>query len=136
MIAAGTPDAAWNRAKLATASPSPPLRANGASSATRWITRTGRPSGSTNGGGAGGAFTVGDSGTMVRSGAICGVVIQSLSTRLHHGKHSLSQAPRVPPEKWQDVAPYQSRAAPRTPLESPCTARTIRVVSSVEVAPA
>jgi hypothetical protein len=55
MIAVGIPDAAWKRAKLATASPNPPLLANGASSAARWITRTVRPSGSTSGGFAGAA---------------------------------------------------------------------------------
>src|SRR6478672_10138673 len=47
----GTPDAAWKRARLATASPSPPLRANGASSAARCTTRTARPSDIASGGG-------------------------------------------------------------------------------------
>jgi hypothetical protein len=55
MIADWRPEAAWNRAKLATASPRPPLRANGASSATTWITRTRRPSGNASGGACGGA---------------------------------------------------------------------------------
>src|SRR6185503_19636881 len=50
-IAVETPDADWNRARLAIASPNPPLRANGASSATRCTTRTARPSGDTRGGG-------------------------------------------------------------------------------------
>src|SRR6478672_2932883 len=44
-IAVHCPDADWNRARLLTASPSPPLRANGASSATMWTTRTAVPSG-------------------------------------------------------------------------------------------
>src|SRR6185369_14918192 len=43
-IAVQTPDSHWKRARLLTASPSPPLRANGANSATRCTTRTPRPS--------------------------------------------------------------------------------------------
>src|SRR5436189_4187636 len=43
-IAVHCPVADWNRARLLTASPSPPLRANGASSATMWTTRTAVPS--------------------------------------------------------------------------------------------
>ena len=79
MIAAGIPDAAWNRAKLATASPNPPLRANGASSATTWMTRTRRPSGSASAGGAGAAaFTdFADSVIVVLSCATGGEFMQA-----------------------------------------------------------
>src|SRR5215217_1905721 len=41
----GIPDAAWYFARLATASPSPPVRANGDSSGTRCTTGAGVPSG-------------------------------------------------------------------------------------------
>src|SRR5687768_12053386 len=41
----GMPDAAWYFARLATASPSPPVRANGDSSGTRCTTGAGVPSG-------------------------------------------------------------------------------------------
>src|SRR6476619_2422268 len=66
------------------------------------MTRTRLPSGSTNGGLAG-RGGVGLTGAVVgsamapRSGATCGMVIQDLGARLRtHGKHSLSQTPRLP----------------------------------------
>src|SRR6478672_6510676 len=43
------PDAAWYFARLATASPSPPVRAKGESSAARCTTGAGEPSGRTSG---------------------------------------------------------------------------------------
>src|SRR5207247_5986056 len=52
-MAVHSPEAAWNRARLFTASPRPPLRANGASSATRCTTRTGFPDGDRSGGATG-----------------------------------------------------------------------------------
>ena len=58
----GIPEAAWYFARLETASPSPPVRAYGDSSAARWITGAGEPSGLTSG--AEGDEDTGESGAV------------------------------------------------------------------------
>src|SRR6267154_5127047 len=59
----GMPEAAWCLARLATASPSPPVRAYGDSSGTRCTTGAGVPSGRVNG--ADGMLTTGAAGISV-----------------------------------------------------------------------
>src|SRR6478672_12809680 len=59
----GIPDAAWYFAKLATASPNPPVRAYGDSSPARWTTGAGVPSGRVSG--AGGSVRIVDCGGSV-----------------------------------------------------------------------
>ena len=76
-IDVGIPDAAWKRARLFTASPSPPLRANGASSATMCTTRTGRPSGAQSGGGGGANAAFDPSSGTIAVNEIAGVASSS-----------------------------------------------------------